>query len=103
MAVTGAVRQAEYECRKRKKLADALAEVERLQERVAVLERERDRLDGLLGFALKQEEWAAAERLRAGEAEREFEADEAMTRVASWTIGTAQAVTTAALCPASPP
>ncbi|WP_237478363.1 hypothetical protein [Lichenibacterium dinghuense] len=83
MAMSGAKRQAAYQERERKKLADALAEVDRLQARVAVLKQERDRLDGLLGFALKQEEWAEGEQLRASEVGREFEASDGETTPAA--------------------
>ena len=65
MAMSNRERQAKFQGQRRlamKALANALAEVERLQARVAVLERERDRLDGLVGFALKQEEWAEERR-----------------------------------------
>lgn len=72
MAMTGAERQAKHEGKKRKELADALAKIKELEARVAILQEERDRLDGLVGFALKQEEWA--ERRVAEETEREAEA-----------------------------
>ncbi len=64
MAMSGAERQANFQARRRQAaaaLADALAEVEALRARVEVLQRERDRFEALVGYALKQEEWAEAE------------------------------------------
>lgn len=60
MAMSGAERQAAFQERQRKALADALAEVESLRVRVAILERERDRLNDLVGYAVKREAWAGA-------------------------------------------
>ncbi|RYC29658.1 hypothetical protein D3273_22875 [Lichenibacterium minor] len=65
MAMSNRERQAKFQGQRRlamKALADALAEVEALRASAKGLQCELDRYKDLVGYALKQEEWAEERR-----------------------------------------